>query len=228
MTPLTRAIGEEVGSRGRFFNRWDLAVAFWQLDLANETVWVGDEGTTEVGGSTRRQGVELETRYEITKWLAADVDVTFTKSQFKANAGNGNGLALAPKQTYSGGLSARHALGPGIVRGGLRFYGITRSARERRRRASSRRASRCSTCTPAIGCGASTSRSTSRTSSTRTRASAQFATTGRLRTEPALGAPVPLGFNCGSGGKLADGRWPRPSRAARTSTSPLSTRSRSA
>ena len=37
---------------------------------------------------------------------------------------------------------------------------------------------------------------------------AQFGTTGRLRTEPALGAPVPLGFNCGSGGKLATGAGP--------------------
>jgi outer membrane receptor protein involved in Fe transport len=50
--------------------------------------------------------------------------VTFTHSQFTADHENGNGLALAPKQTWSGGLSARHPLGPGIARAGLRFYGI--------------------------------------------------------------------------------------------------------
>lgn len=35
---------------------------------------------------------------------------------------------------------------------------------------------------------------------------AQFATASRLRTEPALGAPVPPGFNCGSSGRLAPNR----------------------
>src|SRR5207249_4261537 len=33
--------------------------------------------------------------------------------------------------------------------------------------------------------------------------SAQFATTGRLPSEPAVGGPVPGGFNCGSSGRLA-------------------------
>src|SRR5205085_9797814 len=124
VSPLTRAIGEEVGARARLFNRWDVAAAGWLLDLANETVWSGDDGTTTVNGATRRYGFELETRLELTSWLAADLDVTFTHSQFSADRENGGGLALAPKETWSGGLSARHALGPGVARGGLRFYGI--------------------------------------------------------------------------------------------------------
>jgi TonB family protein len=207
VTPLTRAIGEEVGARGRFFDRWDLAAALWQLDLASETVWIGDEGTTEVGGSTRRRGIELETRYEITKWLAADLDLTFTKSEFKANAGNGNGLALAPKQTYSGGLSARHELGPGVIRGGLRLYGITdRPANDEGDLIAKGftlvdlhagyRLRRFDVAFDVENLFNQDSRS------------AQFATTSRLRTEPALGGPVPVGFNCGSGGKLATGGTP--------------------
>jgi len=43
----------------------------WQLDLDNETVWDGDNGTTAVSGATTRRGVEFETRYEFTSWLAA-------------------------------------------------------------------------------------------------------------------------------------------------------------
>lgn len=204
ITPLTRAIGEEVGARSRLFNRLDLAVALWQLDLDNETVWIGDEGTTEVGGATTRRGLELETRFEITKWLAADADVTFTRSRFKENAGNGGGLALAPKQTWSGGLSARHALGPGVVRGGLRFYGIADR--------------------PASDDGALVAEGftlfdvhagyklrrfdlaldVENLFSSEAR-SAQFATTGRLRNEPAVGGPVPAGFTCGSSGRVASG-----------------------
>jgi len=204
VSPLTRAIGEEVGSRARLFERWDLAVAFWQLDLANETVWSGDKGTTEVGEATRRQGIEVETRFEFTKWLAADLDLTFTDSQFKANAGNGNGLALAPKQTYSGGISVRHALGPGVLRGGIRFYGITdRPANDEGDIIAKGftifdlhagyRMRRFDLAFDVENLFNQSSRA------------AQFDTVGRLRNEPAIGAAVPGGFNCGSGGKLAAG-----------------------
>src|SRR5439155_19434349 len=124
VTPLTRATGEELGVRAFLFGRWDLAAAFWQLDLASETVWNGDDGATAVGGSTSRRGVEIETRYAFTPWLAADLDLTFTKSQFTADHENGGGIALAPKQTWSGGISARHELGPGTARAGLRAYGL--------------------------------------------------------------------------------------------------------
>jgi TonB family protein len=124
VTPLTRAIGEEVGARTHLFDKLDFAATGWLLDLDNETTWDGDDGTTSVGPATRRYGVELEGRYEFTPWLAADGAVTFTHSQFSTDRENGGGLALAPKQTWSGGLSARHDLGPGVGRAGLRFYGI--------------------------------------------------------------------------------------------------------
>jgi hypothetical protein len=202
VTPLTRAIGEEVGARGRFFDRWDIATALWQLDLNQETVWNGDDGTTAVSGATNRQGIEIETRFEFTKWLAADLDVTFTKSAFTENRGNGNGLALAPKQTWSGGLSARHDAGPGTARGGLRFYGIgDRPASDDGVIVApgftvfdlhaGYRLRRFDVALDVENLFNSSARG------------AQFDTTGRLRTEPAIGAPVPAGFSCGSNGRLA-------------------------
>jgi len=104
VTPLARAKGEEVGTRARLFDRWDLAAALWQLDLASETVWNGDDGTTGVSAPTNRRGVEMETRYEVTPWLAADLALSFTKSHFTTDMENGGGLALAPKRTWAGGL----------------------------------------------------------------------------------------------------------------------------
>ena len=207
VTPLTRAIGEEVGARGRFFERWDLAAALWKLDLDSETVWSGDEGTTSVGGSTSRQGVEVETRFELAPWLAADLDVTFTKSAFREDPGGAGGLALAPKQTWSGGLSARHDLGPGPARGGLRFFGIGDR--------------------PASDDGALVAQGFTQLDlhlgyrhkrfdlaldvenllNGRFR-SAQFATTSRLQNDPAVGAAVPPGFSCGTNGRLATGGGP--------------------
>jgi outer membrane receptor protein involved in Fe transport len=204
VTPLTRAVGEEIGTRARLWGRWDLAAALWQLDLDNETVWDGDNGTTAVSGATTRRGVEFETRYEITPWLAADVDLTYTHSQFSKDNENGGGLALAPKTTWAGGLSARHALGPGVARAGLRFFGIGDR--------------------PATDDGALVAPGFTEVDlhlGYRHRwfdvafdvenlldqafRSAQFATTSRLPNEPAVGTPIPAGFSCGRSGRLAPG-----------------------
>jgi len=202
VTPLARAIGEEIGARARLWGRWDLAVAVWQLDLDSETVWNGDDGTTAVSGPTNRRGIELESRYEVTPWLAADAAVTLTKSQFTTDRENGGGLALAPKRTWAGGLSGRHALGAGVARAGLRFYGIGDR--------------------PATDDGALTAPGFTQLDLhvgyrhrwfdialdvenllDGTFRSAQFATVSRLRTEPAVGAAVPAGFSCGSNARLA-------------------------
>jgi TonB family protein len=202
VTPLARATGEEIGARARLFGRWDLAAALWQLDLTSETVWNGDDGTTSVSGPTTRKGIELETRYEVTPWLAADLALTFTHSQFTTDMENGGGLALAPKKTWAGGLSGRHALGPGVARAGLRFYGIGDR--------------------PATDDGALVAPGFTQVDlhlGYRHRwfdvafdienlldgdyRSAQFATVSRLRTEPSVGAPVPAGFSCGSNARLA-------------------------
>jgi TonB family protein len=124
VTPLTRAIGEEIGARTHLFDRLDLAAVGWMLDLDSETLWDGDSGTTVPGPPTRRYGVELDGRFQPLPWLVVDGAVTFTHSQFSADAENGGGLALAPKQTWSGGLAVRRELGPGLAGAGLRFYGI--------------------------------------------------------------------------------------------------------
>ena len=202
VTPITRAVGEELGARTRLWDCFDFATVGWMLNLANETTWDGDNGTTDVSPSTRRYGVEFESRYEFTPWLAADGSLTFTHSQFTTDHENGNGLALAPKQTWSGGLSARHDLGPGVARAGLRFYGIGDR--------------------PASDDGVIVAPGFTQFDAHlgyRTRRfdvaldienllngnfrSAQFDTISRLRSEPGIGQAVPAGFTCGSKGRLA-------------------------
>lgn len=200
VTPLTRAVGYEAGTRARLLDRWDLALAAWRLDLDSETVWVGDEGTTESSGATKRYGVELETRFEITKWLSADLDLTATKSAFVQNAGNGTSVALAPKATWAGGLSARH---PSGVRGGFRFYGI---------------GDRPATEDGGIVADGFTLFDVHAGYQHRRfdvaldvenllnakYKSAQFATTSRLRSDPAVGAAAPPG-TCGGGSRATAG-----------------------
>lgn len=111
VTPLTRAIGYEIGARTQLWSRLDLAADFFLTDMTEETVWVGDEGTTEVRGPTRRFGGELEGRVRILDWLFADLDVTVSHATFTQNAGNTNAVALAPTVVLQAGVSLRHPVG---------------------------------------------------------------------------------------------------------------------
>jgi hypothetical protein len=52
-----------------------MAVAGWWLDLESEPVFVGDEGTTESSGRTRRVGVDVELRQQIFQKLWFDGDL---------------------------------------------------------------------------------------------------------------------------------------------------------
>jgi outer membrane receptor protein involved in Fe transport len=138
----------------------------------------------------------------VTPWLAADLALTFTKSRFTTDGENGGGIALAPKRTWQGGLIGQRPLGFGLIRGGLRFYGIGDR--------------------PATDDGALTAPGFTEVDvhvGYRRRwfdvaldvenlfdaayRSAQFATVSRLPGEPALGAAVPAGFSCGSNARLA-------------------------
>ena len=198
VTPLTRAVGYEAGARTRLWSKWDVAAAVWRLDLASETVFVGDEGTTEASDRTRRYGVELETRYQITDWLSADLDLTATKASFVVHRGNGDAIALAPRYTWAGGLSARHPTG---FRGGFRFYGL------------GDRPATADEFLTAEGftlfdfhVGYTARRwdvgvDIENLFNAKYR-SAQFATTSRVRNEPATGAPPPPG-TCSNGSRVA-------------------------
>jgi outer membrane receptor protein involved in Fe transport len=111
VTPLTRATGYEAGARLRLFDRLDLAAAAFVLDLDSELVWVGDEGTTEAKGPTRRLGGELEARLELLSWLFADGDISLTRARFRGLPGDADAVPLAPTRIASGGVSVRHSAG---------------------------------------------------------------------------------------------------------------------
>ncbi|MEM9068373.1 MAG: TonB-dependent receptor [Myxococcota bacterium] len=107
-TPLTQARGYELGARLSLFDRFEFSVAGFLLDLDSETVWVGDAGTTEARGATRRLGLEAEMKLEALPWLLFDVDVTWTNSTFVDNPSNAASVALAPTLILEGGAVVRH------------------------------------------------------------------------------------------------------------------------
>jgi outer membrane receptor protein involved in Fe transport len=107
-TPLTRSTGGELGVRTNLWDRLDLAAALWTLDLDSELVFVGDEGTTEASGPTRRWGIDFEARYPVLQWLYADFDLSYADPRFRVT---GEAIPLAPTLLMNGGLTAQFANG---------------------------------------------------------------------------------------------------------------------
>jgi hypothetical protein len=81
VTPLVRAIGEEVGYR---YSAPQLTstVSIWQLNLASELVFNGDDGTTSAGGPTKRYGIEFANFYRPLPWLTIDGDLASSSARF--------------------------------------------------------------------------------------------------------------------------------------------------
>jgi len=75
---LARATGVEVGLRTDFLDKIDLALDGWYLELEDELVFVGDEGTTESAGRTDRLGVEFAATAWPLDWWYLRGDVAYT------------------------------------------------------------------------------------------------------------------------------------------------------
>jgi outer membrane receptor protein involved in Fe transport len=97
----------ELGTRTRLFDRLDMTLSYWRSYLTSELVFVGDEGTFEPSGASRREGVESEFRYDILPWLTYDLDLSYTWAEFT----NGDKVPLAPRFLAFTGLTARHDSG---------------------------------------------------------------------------------------------------------------------
>ena len=79
--------------------------------MAQEFVYVGDEGVVEPSGKTRRQGVDVSLRYQITKRLYADIDLNATRPRAIGEEAGRNYIPLAPTFTSTGGLSLQAGRG---------------------------------------------------------------------------------------------------------------------
>ncbi|HEX8751035.1 MAG TPA: TonB-dependent receptor, partial [Nitrospira sp.] len=99
---LARAKTYEVGLRSQPWgpDGLTLTATLWAIDLQSELVFVGDEGTTEARGPTRRRGVEAALRGQLWGPLYLNSSVTWTKAEFTS----GDAIPLAPELTAYGAL----------------------------------------------------------------------------------------------------------------------------
>ncbi|MEM9528517.1 MAG: TonB-dependent receptor, partial [Bacteroidota bacterium] len=75
--------------------------------LEQEFVYVGDAGIVEPSGQTRRQGIDFGFRYQLTDWLFANADYTYTRARSIDDPEGENLIPLAPVHTATGGISVQ-------------------------------------------------------------------------------------------------------------------------
>jgi outer membrane receptor protein involved in Fe transport len=86
--------------------------------MEEELVFIGDEGSTEISGETRRLGFDAEMRFQLNPWIWADVDVNLADGKYLDEPGGADHIPLAPRLTSQGGLVFLH---PGGFEGALRY-----------------------------------------------------------------------------------------------------------
>lgn len=107
---LPAAYGSDLGILFKPVPRLIVNAAAWYLWLDQEFVYVGDEGVVEPGGRSRRVGVDVSARYQITKTIYADFDLNTANprsvgGEAGASRSGQDYLPLAPRFTSVGGLS---------------------------------------------------------------------------------------------------------------------------
>lgn len=80
--PLARQWGAEIGARWQPDRRFHLTAALWLLRSESELVFVGDAGTTEPQGSSRRHGLELTAFLRPVDWIAFDASYAISDAEF--------------------------------------------------------------------------------------------------------------------------------------------------
>jgi outer membrane receptor protein involved in Fe transport len=61
---------------------FNLSGAVFMLDFDSELIYVGDSGSTEEGPASRRFGVEITNYIYPNRWIALDLDLSFSRARF--------------------------------------------------------------------------------------------------------------------------------------------------
>lgn len=104
---LVRSQGEEVGFRSELLPGLTSTLAFWQLDLDSELLFVGDAGTTEASRPSRRQGIEWTNFYQWNEHVLFDADFAWTDARFTDGDPAGDQIPGAISRVISFGPTFR-------------------------------------------------------------------------------------------------------------------------
>ncbi|MBL6750541.1 MAG: TonB-dependent receptor [Nevskia sp.] len=118
---LAAARGADLGLRSAWLPHAELALSWFVLDLDSELTLDGDNGTTGVGGATRRQGLEASLLWRPLRHVVVDADYAYSHARYRqplsvagpayqANAG-GDHVAESPTSVAGLGLTYQSPAG---------------------------------------------------------------------------------------------------------------------
>jgi len=121
--PLVPTRGTELGARWFGEDATEVAIAFWQLQINSELIFVGDAGGTEdTGESSTRRGIELTTMYHINDMFTLDAAYAYSQAKYDHAVDGSRDIPAALDDVLSAGLTAKFAEGwSGALRG--RYFG---------------------------------------------------------------------------------------------------------
>ncbi|MCS6948207.1 MAG: TonB-dependent receptor, partial [Steroidobacteraceae bacterium] len=79
---LAGGVGYEAGARFEI-GRFNIAAAYWWLNLWSELIFVGDSNAVEPKGASRRRGYELTAFWRPLDWLAIDAVYTGSSARYR-------------------------------------------------------------------------------------------------------------------------------------------------
>lgn len=114
---IPSAYGVDLGLNWKPTPRLFINAAAWYLYLSQEFVYT-DDGDIAPGGKTKRTGIDLSARYQLAKWLFADLNVNVANPRLADSTRHTGYLALAPTLTSTGGFDIKLNNG---INGGLSY-----------------------------------------------------------------------------------------------------------
>lgn len=108
---LPKAVGADLGSFFKLFDKLFMNVAAWTMYMEQEFVYVGDEAVVEPKGETMRYGADVSIRFQLADKLFFDADYNYSYGYFIDLPDGQNYIPLAPVHTSMGGLSYKSARG---------------------------------------------------------------------------------------------------------------------
>ncbi|MEC9218814.1 MAG: TonB-dependent receptor [Pseudomonadota bacterium] len=102
---LVQGEGSELGFRYDTLEGFNFSVAWFELDLDSELVFVGDAGTTEPSDPSRRNGIELSSFWEFTEELVFDFTASKSDGHFRGLPSGENSIPDAHDLVVAAGLT---------------------------------------------------------------------------------------------------------------------------
>ncbi len=115
---LPGAFGVDLGAIIKPIDKFVINAALWGLFLQQEFVYVGDEAVVEPSGRSRRLGIDLGLRYQVTDWLYVNTDINYAFARSVDEPDGQDFIPLAPDFTSVGGISVKNL---GKLSGGINY-----------------------------------------------------------------------------------------------------------